>query len=236
MSSEKTRIERTFDPDAVRRLKAEADSDLRTRRFGLILRVLASRVLEQTDRLPDLQSDFTSSQYKMVFKKSKELRNNLRDTVSPQKLKELLEEMERLGRKSGGNWNQDASEGMEALEGGHTDKAMEAMQKALDKMRAQDEASRGGKNLRGGREGDRRSGREGGRGDGSPEDQDFGEGDRRQREVRAAQAVGQVTDHRAGGDREHHAHGEANPRALPVARARQRGRVRADAEERGVAE
>ncbi len=125
-------------------------------------------MLEQTDRLPDLQSDFTSSQYKMVFKKSKELKSGLRDTVSPQKLKELLEEMERLGRKNQGGWGQDVAEGMDALEGGQTDRAMDAMQKALDKMRAQDEAQRGGKNLRGGREADRRSGREGGRGDGSP--------------------------------------------------------------------
>jgi hypothetical protein len=135
------------------------------------------KMLEQTDRLPDLQSDFTSSQYKMVFKKSKELKSALRDTVSPQKLKELLEEMDRLGRKNQGGWGQDVSEGMEALEGGQTDKAMEAMQKALDKMRAQDEAGRGGKNLRGGRESDRRGGRDGGRGEGSPEDQDFGEGE-----------------------------------------------------------
>src|SRR2546421_7738978 len=136
------------------------------------------KLLEQVDRLPDLASDFTASQYKMVFRKSKELRGGLRpDQISPQKLKELLEEMERLGRKNGGNWGQDASEGMEALEGGHSDKAMEAMQKALDKMRAQDDAQRGGKNLRGGREGDRRGGREGGRGDGGPEDQDFGEGE-----------------------------------------------------------
>ena len=135
------------------------------------------KMLEQMDRLPDLQSDFTSSQYKMVFKKSKELKNGLRDTVSPQKLKELLEEMERLGRKNPGGYGQDVAEGMEALEGGQTDRAMEAMQKALDKMRAQDEAQRGGKNLRGGREGDRRGGREGGRGDGGPEDQDFGEGE-----------------------------------------------------------
>jgi hypothetical protein len=134
------------------------------------------KLLEQTDRLPDLQSDFTSSQYKMVFKKSKELKS-LRDTVSPQKLKELLEEMERLGRKNNGGWGQDINEGMEALEGGSTDKAMEAMQKALDKMRAQDEAQRGGKNLRGGREADRRSGRQGGLGEGGPEDQDFGEGE-----------------------------------------------------------
>jgi hypothetical protein len=136
------------------------------------------KMLEQTDRLPDLQSDFTSSQYKMVFKKSKELRGGLRpDQISPQKLKELLEEMERLGRKGGGNWGQDISEGMEALEGGQPDKAMEAMQKALDKMRAQQEAQRGGKNLRGGREADRRGSRDGGRGEGGPEDQDFGEGE-----------------------------------------------------------
>jgi hypothetical protein len=53
------------------------------------------------------------------------------------------------------------------------------MQKALDKMRAQDQADRGGKGLRGGREGDRRANRDGNRsgGEGGPEDQDFGEGE-----------------------------------------------------------
>jgi len=54
------------------------------------------KLLEQVDRLPDLQSDFTNSQYKMVFRKSKALRGGLRpDQISPQKLRELLEEMER---------------------------------------------------------------------------------------------------------------------------------------------
>ncbi len=138
------------------------------------------KMLEQVDRLPDLQSDFTASQYKMVFRKSKELRSGLRpDQVSPQKLKELLEEMERLGRK-GGSWSGDAMDGMEALEGGNQDKALQAMEKALNKMRAQEEADRGGKNLRGGRErgnaGNRRGERGGGDGMG-PEDQDFGEGE-----------------------------------------------------------
>jgi hypothetical protein len=138
------------------------------------------KLLDQVDRLPDLQSDFTNSQYKMVFKKSKALTAGLRpDQISPKKLKELLEEMERLGRK-GGNWSNDAAEGMEALEGGQTDRAMDAMAKALDKMRAQEEASRSGKNLRGGRDSDRGAGRgrERGRGgEGAPEDQDFGEGE-----------------------------------------------------------
>jgi hypothetical protein len=138
------------------------------------------KLLEQVDRLPDLQSDFTNTQYKMVFRKSKSLTGGLSPDISPQKLRELLEEMERLGRK-GGNWGGDAAEGMEALEGGQTDRALEAMQRALDKMRAQDEAQRSGKNLRGGREGDRGGarGRERGRGGegGGAEDQDLGEGE-----------------------------------------------------------
>ena len=137
------------------------------------------KLLEQVDRLPDLASDFTASQYKMVFRKSKALTGGLRpDQISPQKLKELLEEMERLGRK-GGNWSGDVGEGMEALEGGQTDKAMEAMQKALDKMRAQEEAQRSGKGLRGGRDNERGGGsrdRRGG-GEGGGEGEDFGEGE-----------------------------------------------------------
>ena len=138
------------------------------------------RMLEQVDRLPDLQSDFTSSQYKMVYRKSKSLTGGLRpDQISPQKLRELLEEMERLGRKGGANWSGDAMEGMEALEGGQPDRALDAMQKALDKMRAMDEAQRSGKGLRGGRENERSGrGRDRARGDGmGPEDQDFGEGE-----------------------------------------------------------
>src|SRR5439155_233886 len=139
------------------------------------------KLLEQVDRLPDLQSDFTSSQYKMVFKKSKSLLSGLSPDISPQKLRELLDEMERLGRK-GGNWSGDASEGMEALEGGQTDRALEAMQRALDKMRAMEESQRSGKGLRGGRESERGArgrdrARGGGEGSNGPEDQDFGEGE-----------------------------------------------------------
>lgn len=139
------------------------------------------KLLEQADRLPDLQSDFTSSQYKMMFRKSKSLSGGLRpDQISPQKLKELLEEMERLGRKGGANWQGDAAEGMEALEGGEPDRALQAMQRALDKMRAQEESSRSGKNLKGGRESNRGGSagrdRRGGEG-GAYEDQDFGEGE-----------------------------------------------------------
>ncbi|HEV8474184.1 MAG TPA: hypothetical protein VGR82_15510 [Methylomirabilota bacterium] len=136
------------------------------------------KLLEQVDRLPDLASDFTASQYKMVFRKSKALAGGLRpDQISPKKLKELLEEMERLGRKGGSNWSGEVGEGMEALEGGQTDRAMEAMQKALDKMRAQEEAQRSGKGLRGGRDSDRAGARDRRGGEGGEGDQDFGDGE-----------------------------------------------------------
>jgi hypothetical protein len=133
------------------------------------------KLLEQTDRLPDLQSDFTTSQYKMVFRKSKELKSGLRpDQISPQKLRELLEEMERLGRK-GGNWGSDVGEGMEALEYGDQDRAMEAMEKALNKLRAMEEGQRSGRGLRGGRESERDRDRGRGGTSGSADDPDFGE-------------------------------------------------------------
>jgi hypothetical protein len=85
--------------------------------------------------------------------------------------------MERLGRK-GGNWGSDAMEGMDALEYGDQDRALSAMEKALNKMRAMEEQQRAGKGLRGGREADRGRRGEGGRGsEAFPDDQDFGEGE-----------------------------------------------------------
>jgi hypothetical protein len=142
------------------------------------------RMLEQVDRLPDLQQDYTQRQTKVVFQRAKALRGGLDpNKVSPEKLRELLNEMERLGRKGGpNNWGGDVFEGMEALEGGQTDKAMEAMERALSKMRSFEDKGRDGKGLRGGRENDRRGaqrGRDRGAGQaGGPGDEgDFPEGE-----------------------------------------------------------
>lgn len=136
------------------------------------------RMLEQVDRLPDLQRDFTQSPSKMIFQKRKALSGGLSPhQISPEKLRELLQEMERMGRR-GGNWGGDAWEGMEALDAGQTDRALEAMERALSKMRALEEHDRSGKFLRGSREGDRRGGRSRERGNtGAGEiDPDLGEG------------------------------------------------------------
>ena len=114
------------------------------------------RMLEQIDRLPDLQRDFTQSQQRMIFQKAKALRGGLKgDQFSPDKLRELLREMERLGRKGDPGYQGDLGEGMEALEQGQSDRAMEAMEHALNKLRAMEEKGRDGKGLRGGREDER---------------------------------------------------------------------------------
>jgi len=135
------------------------------------------RMLEQVDRIPDLQRDFTQSQSKMMFQRMKSLFGGLRpDQLSPQKLRDLLDEMERMGRK-GGNWSGDAWDGMEALDQGQTDRALEAMEKALSKMRAFEERGRRGRNLAGGRESDRQRSRGRGEGgEGAFDDLDMGEG------------------------------------------------------------
>ena len=125
------------------------------------------RMLEQIDRLPDLQRDFTQSQQRMIFQKAKALRGGLKgDQFSPDKLRELLREMERLGRKGDPSYQGDLGEGMDALDEGQSDRAMEAMERALNKLRGMEEKGRDGKGLRGGRENERRSGRRGERGPG----------------------------------------------------------------------
>ena len=142
------------------------------------------RLLERVDSLPDLQRDFTQSQYKMMFRRSRSLLSGIDPRqLTPEKLKQLLEEMNRMGRRPGsgaggeGDWGQEMMEGAEALDRGQMSKAMEAMERALQKMRAQEERDRGGKGLQGGRDGQRgRDGERGGSGRPGEDEPDFGEG------------------------------------------------------------
>lgn len=110
------------------------------------------RMLENADKLPDLQSDFASSKYKSMLKKSQELTAGGRaQNISAKKLAELLREMERLGRKEG-NFSDEAMEGLEALERGQTGDALEAMEHALDKLRQMEDQQRSARDLKGGRD------------------------------------------------------------------------------------
>jgi hypothetical protein len=140
------------------------------------------RLLERMDSLPDLQRDFTQSEYKVMFRRSRELLGGGDPRqMSKERMRQLLEEMDRLGRRAGspggggpGDWSQDVMEGSEALEQGQMSRALDAMERALGKMRAAEERSQAGKGLQGGKDQAGR-GRDGAGGPGENEG-DFGEG------------------------------------------------------------
>jgi hypothetical protein len=139
------------------------------------------RMLERTDTLPDLQRDFTQTPYKVMFRKSRELTGGKDGTkLSKERMRQLLDEMNRMGRRPGaggeGDYGQDLMESSQALEEGQMNRALDAMERALGKMRAMEERERGGKGLEGGREQGGRN-REGARGRGGEGEQDFGEGE-----------------------------------------------------------
>jgi len=113
------------------------------------------RVLGETDKLPDLQSDFASSKYRALLRKREALSAGLRARqLSPQKLAELLTEMERLGRTIDQEAGEDVFDGYDALARGEADEALEAMDSALGRLREREGRRRDARRLRGGREPD----------------------------------------------------------------------------------
>lgn len=138
------------------------------------------KLLEQVDSLPDLQSDFTQSQYQKFAQQSRALTAGLRpDQIPPEKLRELLEQMEQMGNKEGSGAGQAASQGLKALEEGKQDKAVDAMSRSLNSMRQSDENRKGSLNLSGGRQGNlgRRSTESGdSKEQGTPEQEEPGAG------------------------------------------------------------
>ena len=106
------------------------------------------KLLERADKLPDLQSDFASSKYRMMLQKTQELSSGKGGQISPRRLEQILREMQRMGKK-GGDFSDDINEGLEALEGGQTEEAMNSMQTALAKLRAQEERERNSRRIAG---------------------------------------------------------------------------------------
>ena len=109
------------------------------------------KLLERTDKLPDLQSDFASSKYRMMMQKTQELSSGKGGQISQRRLEQVLREMQRMGKK-GGDWSDDVSEGLQALEEGQTEEAMNSMQSALSKLRAQEDKERNSRRIAGSRE------------------------------------------------------------------------------------
>jgi len=113
------------------------------------------KVLERADRLPDLQSDFASSNVRSMQQKAQELAAAKgTNQMSAAKLNQVLRELERMGRKAGDEkMSEEMRQAMQMAEDGNFDEAMESMQEALGKMQRAEEQQRASKMLKGGPDG-----------------------------------------------------------------------------------
>lgn len=109
------------------------------------------RLLERADKLPDLQSDFASSQYRALAKKAQELASAKPGQMSNAKLGQVLKEMERVGRKNP-EVNDDLNNAMQSFEDGDSEGAMEGLQEALSKLSEAEKRQMASRMLQGGRD------------------------------------------------------------------------------------
>lgn len=138
------------------------------------------KLLTQMEGLPDLRSDFTQSPYKAMARQSGALTaGKSPDQVPADKLRDLLKQMEETGRRENSEAGQSAQRGLKALADGHQDKAIEAMNKALNQLRSSEEQRKGAISLNGGKQGEngrRRAGSGESQEQGAPEQEEPGGG------------------------------------------------------------
>ena len=138
------------------------------------------KLLERSDKLPDLQSDFASSQYRALAKKAGELAAAKPGQMSNAKMGQILKEMERLGRKNP-EISDDLNNAMQSYEDGDSEGAMEGMQQALSKLSEAEQKQLASRMLQGGRDtgqnNDRFSSPGGESGDLSQQNRDAGYGE-----------------------------------------------------------
>jgi hypothetical protein len=130
------------------------------------------KLLDRADKLPDLQSDFASSQYRTMAKRAQELAAAKGGPMNSNKLNQVLREMEKMGRKNNAEWSDEVSQAMQNLEDGDAEGAMQGLQQALGKMQQAEAKQMASRMLQGGR--DNAQGDRAGSGGESGEQQRFG--------------------------------------------------------------
>lgn len=110
------------------------------------------KLLERADKLPDLQSDFASSQYRAMARRAQELAAAKGGPANNARLSQVLREMERLGRKNNAEWSDDVANAMQAMDEGNGEEAMQGLQQALGKMQQAEQKQLASRMLQGGRD------------------------------------------------------------------------------------
>lgn len=110
------------------------------------------KLLDRADKLPDLQSDFASSQYRTMAKRAQELAAAKGGPMNSNRLSQVLREMEKMGRKNNAEWSDEVSQAMQNLEDGDAEGAMQGLQQALGKMQQAEDKQMASRMLQGGRD------------------------------------------------------------------------------------
>src|SRR5574341_385083 len=126
------------------------------------------KLLARPESIPDLSRDVTQSPYQVMIRRMQEqLKSGRLQGLTWEQIERLLSELGQSGQRFGGSGLPDDL--MEELEGqgGSPDKMMDALSRALNRLRDRDEAARGkGRNLRQGPSQEAGSGKDRGQGEG----------------------------------------------------------------------
>ena len=115
------------------------------------------KLLGESQSMPDLQKDFTQSPYQVMLRRAQQMLRDLSiKEINREQLRELVREMERLGGRGGSRGFLD--EGMlDEMEsgagGGSSDRVLESLERALNRLRDREQAGRDSKRLRQARRG-----------------------------------------------------------------------------------
>jgi hypothetical protein len=161
------------------------------------------KLLARPESIPDLNRDVTQSPYQMMIRRMQEqLKSGRLQGLTWEQIERLLSELGQSGQRFGSEGlPDDLMREMEGEGGGSSDKMLDALSRALNRLRDRDEAARGkGRNLRQGPSQEAGSGKDRGDGerdqgeDGSPGGSLPGKG-------KSLQTLGDPTP-RIGGDKE----------------------------------
>jgi hypothetical protein len=109
------------------------------------------KLLARPESIPDLSRDFTQSPYQVMVRRMQEqVRSGRMQGLTWEQIERLLSEMGQSAQRSGGGGlADDLMSELEREGGGSTDRMLDALSRALNRLRDRDEASRGkGPNLR----------------------------------------------------------------------------------------
>jgi hypothetical protein len=109
------------------------------------------KLLARPESIPDLSRDFTQSPYQVMIRRMQEqVKSGRMQGLSWEQIERLLSEMGQSGQRFGGTGlPDDLMSELEREGGGSSDKMMDALSRALNRLRDRDQAGRGkGQNLR----------------------------------------------------------------------------------------